>query len=269
MTNTPEPKRVITAQRQAILDFDRLFTGRGGKGAPVRRAFMHVPPEGNSPLMQIMSGRAARAGGGGRGGKTRLALLLSLLWILAKPPHETQRPASAWAALIGLPDPTVTGARAIRDSLDELNKRGFLNVTPPARRGEPSTVALRNESCSGEAYTLPDPYAGEYYFRVPEALWRRSLIQDLSGPGLVMYLVVMSIHHTDDPDMVMFFPAQRMKDLYGISDTTRKKGLRELTALGVLNRATASRDHAGGTTRRTHRRHLYQLNPTYGHPTAE
>jgi hypothetical protein len=54
-----------------------------------------------------MRWRGARPVGGGRRGRTRLALHLSLLWALAGGKHESVRPTRNWAELIGLEVPTI------------------------------------------------------------------------------------------------------------------------------------------------------------------
>src|SRR5688500_8111034 len=63
---------------------------------------------------------------GGRGGEVRLKLLLSLLWVGAKPPHDVTFPSRAWAHLIGLADPDTNGARRIREAIDWLTHHRFL-----------------------------------------------------------------------------------------------------------------------------------------------
>lgn len=213
----------------------------------------------------IMSGRSARSGGGGRGGKTRLAVLISLLWVLAAEPHVSSRPARFWAELIGLEDPAVGGARAVMSSLKELEKRGFVRITE-SKDGSPPTVQLLNESLNGRDYSVPgnvkkgpvDPY-----FRIPQFLWTSGLIASLSGPALAMYLVVLSVYRNDIDDYRVWFSQATFKDRFALGESTRKAGLRELVAAGVLTDYTESVDFEGETGNRTFRRKIYRLEAAY------
>lgn len=233
-------------------------------GAPLRRSFAQTD-SGSTPLSEIMSGRSARKGGGGRGGKTRLAVLLSLIWVLAAPPHTSNRPARFWAELIGLDDPEGKGARSVSESLAELEKRGFIKleqITP----GYPPQISLLNESLDGKKYTIPgNAKEGprEAYFRVPNFLWRSGEIKHLSGPALAMYIVVLSVYRTDQEEYRAWFSSTTFKQKFGLGESTRKSGLRELVEMGVLQAFDESLDSAGETGARRFRRRTYELSPKY------
>lgn len=212
-----------------------------------------------------MSGRSARTGGGGRGGKTRAAVLISLLWVLASPPYTSNRPARFWAELIGLDDPDNAGARSVSSSLIELEKRGFIELDHSIA-GDPPTIILLNENLNGHAYTLPGVSKNgprEPYFRVPEYLWTSGSIRTLSGPALAMYLVVLSVYRHDIEDYRAWFSPSTFKAKFGLGDSTRKAGLRELVEEGILHDYSESIDFAGETGTRTFRRKTYRLHSKY------
>lgn len=213
-----------------------------------------------------MSGRSARRGGGGRGGRTRLALLVTLIWVSAAPPHDSTRPARFWAELIGLDDPTTTGARSISESLVDLEKRGFI-VLDHAVGGMPPIVQLLKEDLSRNLYSVPgakkDDEAIEQYFRVPKALWMSGIIQEMSGSALAMYLLVLSQVRSDDVEPKVWFSPATFKERFGLGDSTRKTGLRELVDLGILIEQVESLDNSGGTANRTYRRKTYSLDLRY------
>lgn len=243
---------------------------RRGEGAPLRRGFVTSGAD-LPPLAQIMSGRSAGRGGGGRGGKTRLALLLSLIWVLASKPHSSNRPARFWAELIGLEDPESKGARAVRASLAELEKRGFV-VVEPGEEGHPPTVRLLTEDMSGKPYTIPgSPEAGghEAYIRVPEILWTGGGIERLSGPALAMYLVVLTLYRSSDDERRMWISPASFKERYGLGESTRKTGLRELVEAGVLLDFSESVDAFGETGNRTYQRKTYLLNDEFKPKTRQ
>ena len=172
------------------------FSRRVGIGAPVRRDFLLAKDDEQSPLGVLLSG--ADKGGGGRGGKTRIALLLTLLWKLAKSPHTTTKPAYYWATLMGLEDPSGAGARTVRNTLRELERRGFISMNGRSPGAVPE-VTLMNEALTNDEYRLPFLQSLEegstrrsLYFRVPDSFWNEGLCNSLSGAGMAMYLIGMS-----------------------------------------------------------------------------
>jgi hypothetical protein len=236
----------------------------GRRGAPIRRSFAQGSG-GNTPLSSLMSGRSARKGGGGRGGNTRVAVLISLIWVLAAAPHVSNRPARFWAELVGLEDPAVGGARAVLSSFRELEKRGFVRMENSSD-GSPPSIHLLNESANGKIYTVPGAAKGgavDPYFRVPEYLWTSGAIQTLSGPALAMYLVILSVFRSDIDDYKVWFAQATFKDKFGLGDSTRKAGLRELVAAGILMEFNESVDYEGETGNRTYRRKTYRLDSKY------
>jgi hypothetical protein len=86
----------------------------------VRRSFIRraLPGDQPPPLARMVRG--------GRGGSVRIRLYLSMLLVGRWPPHSTEFKASAWARLLGLPDPLGNGARRITDAISWLHDHEFL-----------------------------------------------------------------------------------------------------------------------------------------------
>jgi len=266
-------------RQTAWVETSQRFAERGlHRGAPVRRSFVTREGVGPTPLEAVM--RAARGGaGGGRGGRTRLALLLSLWWVNSTPPYTSQRPASFWADLIGLDDP-VKGPRTVAANLQELARRGFIAIKP----GEPgmaNDVALLDDRArSGEPYLRPDGKSGSY-FRVPEQLWTTGAIARLSGPGLAMYLIVLSYHHRPDgmehppgegirtpAAPPVWFSPKGFSERHGLSEDTRLAGIRNLRNEGIIQVETEYIDvqNQSGSGHRRFRRQMLTLHPLYVPP---
>lgn len=230
---------LVRVQARVAAGVAQTLRGRWGLGAPVRRSFVQSPGgDGSpSPMVQVISaGARAR---GGPGGKVRLGLLLSALWIAgARDPYDTVRTPSMWAELLGMPEPTTAGARSIRNAHRVLaDKQFFREPAGPGR--EARRIQLLREDGSGRDYSIPTGQKdqGDMYFRAPEALWTQGIIARLETPGLVMLLAALSISSWDAEahaySSVVFRP-KTTRDHFGVADSTRKRGLQELSEQGLL-----------------------------------
>ena len=252
------------SQREAALEVrDRMGLSEGpsrrGLGAPVRTAFFMKAP-GEHPMASLMSGR--QGSGGGRGGRTRLALLLSLIWVASGKDHSTTRPASFWARLLGMPDPGERGARTINATWAELERRGFVKVQRGAHSGDVSKITLLDESASGAPYRIPTGSEGDWYIRVPENLWLAPVLApEVTGPGLALYLVALRTYGLARNKDRLTFPAGTFHDRYGLSESTRKKGLKNLDEHLILTRTSSVVDDFGGVGHRLRPRNTYELAP--------
>jgi hypothetical protein len=259
----------IRQARDIVAQFARIGAHRG---APVRQLFVpgarDLPDATRSPREILMN--AERGVGGGRGGRTRLALLLTLWWVLALPDHSGTRPAGVWAHFIGLDDST-RGARTINANLHELSRRGMITHTP-GERGKASTVALLDELGSGRPYRRPDYVSdGLPYFRIPQTLWTTGMIGQLSGPGLAMYLIMLhyqrrTTESADRGQLVIskptWFTEKSFRTRHGLSEDTRLAGVKDLHDHGVIQIDTVTIDPAGSDrTARHQRRHLTLMPP--------
>lgn len=251
----------------------RIFGSRKGAGAPVRRGFIERAEGAQSPLSLLLSGTNASRGGGGRGGRLRVALVLTLLWQLAKSPHTTIRPARYWADLLQLDDPERAGSRAIRSTLLEIERRGFIR-TEDRGPGKVPEIILCDETLRGIDYKLPFLQAIEEgnagatsYFRVPESFWSTGLCAKLSGAGIAMYLIAMSRAGWGNAPSFWLSPS-RFGEEYGLGDSTRKKGLKELVEHGVVTHEIHSIDRSGHAGYRRFQRSVYTVVADYRVPGA-
>lgn len=258
-------REIRQRQMRAFEEAARYQERRRGLGAPVRDAFFVGMRGGKTqhPLAMLLNG--PRGSGGGRGGKTRILLYVSLLWVAGGGDHTTRRPARWWAELLGLPDAEGAGSRVVRSTWEELERRGFVSITHAATSGDSPTIRLLREDGSGDAYTIPVGRDGDTYRRVPENAWRTLFYsEDLTGPGLVMFLVALRVHGQAHEGS-MTFPRAYFQSEYGLGDSTRKTGLRNLVLNGVLEAEGVSvEDELSGGRRRG--RTMYNLSPAYNPP---
>jgi hypothetical protein len=202
-----------------------------GREMQVRRIFIARvhPDEPDPPLATMLRG--------GRGGRVRLLLYLSLLWVGASPPHDVTFPARAWAELLGLDDPPGNGARRIRDALEWLQDNGFVRAV--LHPGQPTQVQLRKENGQDERYSVPGaatakakkvgkaPSGNDLYVRLPPTFWTEGWIATLSGPAVAMLLILLSERGARTGTVIWFTP-ETAKKRFALSDDTRFRGLQEL-----------------------------------------
>lgn len=271
MTEPPHQQPVSPRTAQAFA------AASAHMGASVRRSFVLRSGEGqNSPLEDLM--RATRGGaGGGRGGRTRLALLLSLWWVNSKAPYTSDRPNSWWGELIGIADP-IRGSRTVAANLKELARRRFILITP----GEPGkaniVTLLDDQGRTGMPYVRPDGKDSPF-FRVPEQLWTTGMIARLSGPGLVMYLMLLYYHRlpaaaesdagqrTRVPSAPpIWFSPNSFAERHGLSEDTRLAGIQDLRNAGVIQVDSQLMDTVGPSGRSRFRRQFFTINPPFTPP---
>lgn len=245
-TGSAEP--VELAQRAAAEFAAKLGPRRVESGAPVRNLFV-TSMDGELPPL------AALLRGGGRGGQTRVKLLLSLLWVCTAAPHEAIYPARAWAALIGLDDPDNKGARRIHEAVRDLVDRRL--IAAQDRGGRPSALRLLDESGSGEPYTAPserynalrqtragnDVLRRHAYFKIPSKLWTEGHIARLGGPGIAMLLVLLC-ERRGNRDGAVWFTPEVAQGRFQLAPATRTAGLKELRDRDLLQtrKAVVSQD---------------------------
>lgn len=246
------PQPAIRTPSSHSLEVAHAIKRRLGKRdhAPVRVAFVgsndSVRAEGEvPPLAKILRG--------GRGGEVRLKLELSFLWFAVNPPHDLAYPARVWALLIGLDDPEDSGTRRVRQAITALANAELIEVF--GRSGQPNRITLLDEGGNGNPYTLPgDAYnkargTGQEwrhrYIQIPDTLWTNGWIATLSGAALAMLLVLfVELGQKDAEKTDLWFSPAWAKKIYGLSEDTRSKGLRELRAAKVITarKRAASRD---------------------------
>lgn len=256
-------------QTQAAAEFARsLGQRRRRAGAPVRTEFVSDENTPRTPLARLLSG-SGDTGGGGRGGQLRVKIYLSLLWVCAKEPYSTTRPARAWAALLGLDDHEVRGVRRVQQALRDLHERGFIVLHD--RGGVPPLVTLLDEHGDRRAYEPPSEtysrlssfnaptqqLAPHTYFRMPTTLWTEGHIARLTGPSLAMLLVLLAERRGQD--VPVWFSPERAQERFSLSAGTRRAGLQHLRELGLLRTTTRTVSEDGTYISFARRRRTHQL----------
>lgn len=245
-----EPPALRTPSSEA-LEVAALIKGRLGRrvAAPVRMAFIGAHGDDRDPGTVPPLARLLR---GGRGGEVRVKLELTFLWFAVNPPHDLTYPARAWALLLDLDDPEKRGTRRVRQAINALNAADLIAVLP--RRGQPSRVTLLDEGGRDVAYEPPGQAFGKArnspdewrhrYVQIPDTFWTNGWIAVLSGAAVAMLLVLFTERGSKPSTQDLWFSPKRAVELYGLSEDTRAKGLRELRAAGLVSarKRSASRD---------------------------
>jgi len=226
---------------------ERLAGRTGRKRIQIRSAFVESQSAASPPPLTLLLR-------GGRGGEVKVKLLLSMLFAATAPPYNVSFPARSWAALLGLPDPETKGAARINAAIRKLDELGFLRVEK--RPGQPSRVYLRDESGSKHEYTHPgDVWVAikdadsrtrrktPRYMQLPVEFWSKGWIAALSGPALAMLLILLNSARGKKPSD-LWFSQSVIETRYGLAEATRRKGLDELEAYGLVTveRARIVRD---------------------------
>ena len=237
-------------------------------GAPVRRSFVLRPGPGHpSPIAALLSSQKTS---GGRGGRNRLALLITALWVAAQPPHTIQRPAGWWADMIGLDNPSERAAtRSVTQAFRELERRGVITLTR-GHHGYPAKVALHNESGVGVGQPYQRPNGSiESYFRIPPAFWVNRPICGVDARGLAMYLILLHYHNENTPDRRTWFSDNAFHARHALGQATRLHGLNQLVNTGI---ATMIQEVVSVKTNEGYRavpRRFYALTAPYVPPHTE
>lgn len=131
--------------------------------------------------------------------------------------------------------------------------------------GDSPTIRALKEDCSGDPYTIPTGVSADTYRRIPESAWL-TLFHDsrMSGAGLSMYLATIRTFDRTGGNPISF-PRAYFRREYGLSESTRKAGLRNLTDLGVLHIEGTSVETGLGSARQRGRTE-YSLDPRYRPP---
>lgn len=224
-------------------------------GIPVRKVFVRMDLVGIQPPM-------SRLYRGGRSGAVAVRLYLALIWKSSGGDFDSNVPARAWATLLDLEDPDGRGQRRITRALAALEELKLVTITRDP--GKVPKVILLDEGGSGHPYRLPLPNVEtreDVYFRVSVKLWELGYIQTMSGPALVVLLILLA-EQADRPHKTVWFSGNIFDERYWISHKTRTEGVKELVQLGLLTVgrqpvATKAGPMAVFASQRT--RHTYRL----------
>ncbi|MEU9663540.1 hypothetical protein [Streptomyces chartreusis] len=204
-------------------------------------------------------------GGGGRGGATRLKLYLSMLWLARNEDRPVfQYPALTWALLLGHGD-SDAGVRRVQEALRWLEREAFVELR--RRQGATSAVHLLSDAGTGRVYLAPGiamkttnraERQEHLYVQVPAGLWTNGWISELSGAAIAMYLVLL--HERRGENKQVWLSPRIGREVYDLSDETRRKGLTELVSRGLV-KSSKRPLHQGLFEDPLRTRHVYDLNP--------
>lgn len=142
-----------------------------------------------------------------------------------------------------------------------------------------NTVTLLDEMGTGDPYLRPDGTTGPF-FRVPEQLWTTGMIGELSGPALVMYLMILYHYRRPSegevdpaegrqrvpPAPPVWFSNKGFRDNHGLPEDSRLAGIQALQEAGVIEIDSVSIDSAGASGHRRFRRQMLTLTPRFEPP---
>ncbi|MET8146338.1 hypothetical protein ABZU32_39030 [Sphaerisporangium sp. NPDC005288] len=235
---TPADDRPDTASPESLETAARAAR-RARKRAQIRLGFIaRNDPAGPPPPL-------ARMIRGGRGGKVRLKLLLTYLWMQTDDRGVTlARPAQLWARLLDLEQPETAGARRITEAQQWLVKNNFIKIK--SNPGHANAVTVLNETADGTPWVAPGAAAKalsntteaakHYYAQIPATLWTNGYIQLLSGAGLSMFLILLeryALTRAPEPPPVWMSP-KYFKDSFALSQDTRAAGMKELEDFNLV-----------------------------------
>lgn len=229
------------------------------KGIPVRKSFIRRDDGGQPPLSDLYRG--------GQSGIVAIRLYLALIWRSSAGSYSTAESARAWATLLDLADPGGLGQRRVTRAVHALESRNLIEVDRSP--GKVPEITVLDESGSGEPYETPstqyaalekdkDRQQQHWYFKVPTGLWVSGQIQQMTGPGLIMLLILLA--ERADKGRV-WFAGDEFNKRYWISHKTRTEGTRELLDRNLLIVTRQPVKTRPGMTvfTLTRQRHVYRL----------
>lgn len=170
------------------------------------------------PLARLLQG----------GGEVRIKVLLTILMMATRHPHETRVPSRNLAAMLGLHDPDGAGARRVNKALNDLVAAQLLRRE--LRPGHVPSVTVLDPGGSGDEWNT-EQLSGQTYITLPTDLWRRGWLLALSGRALAILIILRE--NTGGRDKGAWVPGIRHRQ-YGLSEDTWTKATRELRDAGLL-----------------------------------
>lgn len=192
-------------------------SGRPGK-VPFRNGFVQLGERDDpqpGPLADIVKRGRDRA---------LEQYALTVAWA-SSGPWDVGKDSRVWARAIGLA-PDAAGRSAISRNWTYLSGAQLVTVE---RKKRLASVTLLREDGSGQAYRhhpFHDPKPA--YFLLPFEYWTEGYFKELSLPAKAMLLIALSL------PAGFPLPAERAPSWYGISETTARRGFRELRQKGLI-----------------------------------
>ena len=164
------------------------------------------------------------------GGEVRMKVYLTIVLLAVGAPYRIRTFAGPTVAeALGLPDPSVTGARRVTDALRWLDEHNYIRLD--RRPGTPAAVTLLAQDLTAEAYERAKP--GPRYVKIPLGLWRQQWITALSGTGLALLVVLLDLQGGRTDRRPPYLSSQ-LRAKYSLSPDTWTRGRHELERAGLL-----------------------------------
>jgi hypothetical protein len=199
-----------------------------------------INEKGDPPLAKLLRG----------GGELRIKVLLTVLMMATRAPHETRVSSSDLASMLNLSNPETAGARRVSKAFSDLEGDGL--VRRDRKPGYvPSTLVL--DLSTGEP-DWNDRNLPPGYITLPSDLWRRGWIITLSGRALALLIVLRELTNGRKTAKGTYVDPIRKRQ-YGFSDDTWTKATKELRDAGLLDVEESVTSFRG----EPRRRNLYTL----------
>jgi len=139
----------------------------------------------------------------------------------ASSPYVAFLPAQSWVTATGLTQHAELDSAKSRWS-KQVSKLADLNLIKREGAGRSVRYTLLHESGNGDPYTRPRSAADGPWFPLPYSFWLDGHESEMTTAEKVMLLIAMS----SKPGFEL--PANRAPSWYGVSESTAKRGLRDL-----------------------------------------
>jgi len=224
MTSTTRPSFGATAapterpSREAFLEQMLAGTKRGF--VPIRRTFLQKPPG-------TKDNRGAQLGKLAANSSALNAYLLVHALASSSEPYQAGYPVATWVDLLRLED-AATGDAAKSRWSKVVSKLTSLDLIERQRVGNGMQYLLLDESGSKSAYARPRKAADGNYFKLPYSYWADGYDVSLDQSERLMLLIGL------DQQDGFSLPFNQVRQWYGVSESTARRGLRGLEARDLL-----------------------------------
>ena len=164
------------------------------------------------------------------GGEVRIKVYLTVVLLAVGSGHKIRSfSGPSVAQALGLPDPSVSGARRVTDALRWLDEHSYIRLD--RQPGRPTALELLAQDLSGGPYERPTPRSR--YVKIPLGLWDQQWITALSGAGLALLVVLIDLQ-SGRKDARPVYLSARLRAQYSLSPDTWTRGRHELERAGLL-----------------------------------
>jgi hypothetical protein len=163
------------------------------------------------------------------GGEVRIKVLMTVLMMATKPPHDTRVSSKDLASMLNLRDPEGAGSRRVNKAFADLVRMGL--VRRDREPGHvPNTLVL---DPAGTGTEWSDRSLPPGYISLPPSLWQRGWIIALSGRAIALLIILRELTNARSNKGIWVDGIRKRQ--YGLSDDTWTKAVKELVEAGLLD----------------------------------